>query len=160
MDSTLILRLGNEQVHFDISDFSSGANIRAAMQEAFPGGNLDNLETTDYADFPDSIFNLPTAEMCDMLYNYYIAAFAMSEDNRDAFKAFYEDRGGMPTDLVTEFTNRYAGDFKDSYDFGKDCAEACGMNLAGNDSFFDFAAFGEVAMMDYEVLEDRYYFRR
>ena len=161
MDSTLILNLGSyPRVVFDISDFSSGRGIRTALADAFAGCNIDNIEATDMADFPDSIFNLPTDEKWDTVYNYYQAARGLSEDNRDAFKAFYESEGGTPTDLVTEFNNRYAGDFKDLYDFGVDRAEACSIQLAGNDSFFMFEAFGEAAVNDYEVLEDRYYFRR
>ena len=164
MDSTLILSVGSSRANFDISDFNDADEIIAALKEAFPGENTDDIEVDDMADFPESMFNLPAADMWERLYQYYLAACSIEKDNSenlDAFKAFYENEGSAdPRDLINDFRNRYAGDFQDPYDFGKDQAEGCGIKLGGFDSYFDFSAFGESSAIDYEVLEDRYYFRR
>jgi hypothetical protein len=163
MDSTLIITLGLSRVNFDISDFNGEDEIIAALKEVFPGDNTDDIEVDDMADFPESMFNLPAADMWERLYQFYLAACTIEVDGSDldAFKAFYENEGSAdPRNLLNDFKNRYAGDFQEPYDFGVYCAEACGMNLAGNESFFMYEGFGESCAIDYEVLEDRYYFRR
>lgn len=160
MDSVIVLTHGENKLIIEVGDYSSGSDLLAALVDAFPGSKLDNVEFTDFADFPDSIFYQPKAELCNDLHNYNKAVQELSSSSEDAFKAFYEEEGGNPLTLLTEFNNRYTGEFNDTYDFGKDMAEAFGIQLLGNESFFDFEGFGESAASDYEVLEDRYYFRR
>lgn len=160
MDSSLIITNGEDKLIVDISDYSSGSKLLSDLVKTFPDTELDNISVVDFGDFPESILNLPNDEMCDEFVNYHKAVQEFTSSSEDAFKAFYEEEGGNPLTLLTEFNNRYSGDFKDSYEFGKDMAEACGIQLVGNESFFDFEGFGDVAANDYEVLEDRYYFRR
>lgn len=160
MDSVIVLTHGEKKLIIEVGDYSSGSDLVAAMADAFPGPELDNVDFIDFGDFPDGIFYQPTDGMCNDLHNYNKAVQELTSDNEDAFKAFYEEEGGNPLTLLTEFNHRYAGDFKDSYEFGKDMAEACGIQLVGNESFFDFDGFGESASNDYEILRDQYYFRR
>lgn len=128
-------------------------------------GSIENInpEVIDFADFPENILKWENEDeferMTHNLVDYLKAVNDIPDYQEDAFKAYFEEKGGVPTELVKEFSNKFSGEFQDVYDFGVDMAESGGLNLQGFESFFDFEGFGQSCANDYIVLKDIYYFR-
>lgn len=161
MDTTIVLNDTKEIHFFNISDYEDGAELFTKIIETF--GSIGNIDSYDSADFPDNILKWENKTefeaICHKLVDYSKALNDISDYQEDAFKAYIEEYGGIATELVEDFNNRFAGDFKDIYDFGVDMAKNSSMNLNGNESYFNFKIFGEDCAHNYMTLKERYYFR-
>lgn len=166
MDTTIILHDSIKEIEssFDIAKYGNSRELLTAIEIIF-GGSIEDIRSItviDYAGFPETIFK-QGAEFSHMLrdlVNYSHAINEIPDYQEDAFKVFFEDKGGNPIEVVKDFDNRYAGEFDNTYGFAIDIAEACGMRFEGNESFFDFHGFGEsILEYDYTVLQERFYFR-
>lgn len=165
MDTTIVLSAkdtGDNQF-FDVSNCENGDELVAKLIGYF--GSIENInpEVNDFAVFPENILKWDNGrefeEMTRNLVDYLKAVNDIPDYQEDAFKTYFEEYGGVPTELVKEFSNKFSGEFQDVYDFGVDMAQSGGLNLQGFESFFNFEGFGQSCANDYIILKDIYYFR-